>query len=140
MLKYGTRYYVPGIARWTQRDPVMGRLANPATLNAYAYVGSDPINAVDPTGRHGAWIQVSLGPVTVGYAEDSESPDDGSWSVGAGGGFGMAGGIHTGHDDGAGVGAEACAVICVGLDSDEGFRIGVGPDVGINWGDVEFSL
>ena len=51
MLKYGTRYYMPNLMRWTQPDPVKGNPANPMTLNGYAYVGCDPINATDPTGR-----------------------------------------------------------------------------------------
>lgn len=51
MLKYGTRYYMPNLMRWTQPDPVMGNPANPMSLNPYTYVGCDPVNAVDPSGR-----------------------------------------------------------------------------------------
>jgi RHS repeat-associated protein len=53
MLKFGARYYMPGVARWTQRDPVLGSLEDPRAINAYAYVGGDPINAVDSSGRFG---------------------------------------------------------------------------------------
>jgi RHS repeat-associated protein len=51
MLKFGTRYYMPDLLRWTQRDPVMGKPNDPMTLNAYGYVGGDPCNSTDPTGR-----------------------------------------------------------------------------------------
>lgn len=51
MVKFGTRYYRPDIMRWTQKDPVAGKPADPMTLNPYAYVGCDPINSSDPSGR-----------------------------------------------------------------------------------------
>lgn len=51
MLKYGTRYYQPHLTRWTQIDPVAGNPATPMTLNPYTYVGCNPTNNVDPTGR-----------------------------------------------------------------------------------------
>jgi RHS repeat-associated protein len=49
-LKFGTRYLDPGISRWTQMDPESGSLKNPITLNRYLYVGSDPVNVIDPDG------------------------------------------------------------------------------------------
>jgi RHS repeat-associated protein len=52
LIKFGARYYMPDLACWTQTDPVMGNPNNPMTLNGYGYVGGDPINAVDPDGRH----------------------------------------------------------------------------------------
>jgi hypothetical protein len=51
MLKFGTRYYMPSLGRWTQRDPEAGKPRNPPSLNPYAYVGADPVNQVDPSGR-----------------------------------------------------------------------------------------
>ena len=51
MIKFGTRYYMPNLARWTQPDPVPGRPSNPPSLNPYNYVGCNPINAVDLAGR-----------------------------------------------------------------------------------------
>ena len=50
MLKFGTRYYMPDLLRWTQRDPVMGKPNDPMTLNAYGYVGGDTVTT-DPSGR-----------------------------------------------------------------------------------------
>ncbi len=60
MLKFGTRYYRPGLARWTQVDPMPGRVANPTTMNGYAYVSCNPINASDPTGRFSECTTESL--------------------------------------------------------------------------------
>ncbi|HSH61576.1 MAG TPA: RHS repeat-associated core domain-containing protein [Acidimicrobiales bacterium] len=44
LYKMGARYYQPELGRWTQQDP-SGQEAN-----AYLYAGSNPINAVDPSG------------------------------------------------------------------------------------------
>ena len=43
---YKARVYQPGIGRFLQTDPI--RYA--AGMNLYAYVGADPVNAVDPLG------------------------------------------------------------------------------------------
>jgi RHS repeat-associated protein len=51
LLKFGTRYYDPGIMRWTQLDPMPGDIKDPRTLNLYAYVSGDPVNYADPDGR-----------------------------------------------------------------------------------------
>jgi uncharacterized protein RhaS with RHS repeats len=40
----GARYYQPELGRWTQPDP------SGLDANAYAYVGGDPINNIDPLG------------------------------------------------------------------------------------------
>jgi RHS repeat-associated protein len=43
---YGYRYYAPQIQRWTSRDP----LGEAGGVNLYAFVGNDPVNAIDPLG------------------------------------------------------------------------------------------
>jgi len=53
LTKFGTRFYDPSVGRWTQQDPVAGSIGNPATMNRYPYVGNDPVNSIDPTGRWG---------------------------------------------------------------------------------------
>jgi len=50
------RFYSPQQGRFTQVDPIgMGaaELANPQSLNLYAYVENDPINSTDPLGLDG---------------------------------------------------------------------------------------
>ena len=54
MLKFGTRYDMPNLMRWTQMDPVAGAPSNPMTLNLYGYVGDNPTNSTDASGRDAA--------------------------------------------------------------------------------------
>jgi RHS repeat-associated protein len=62
------RFYSPQQGRFTQVDPIgMGasELANPQSLNLYAYVENDPINSTDPLGLDGmTWS--FLGPFPTG--------------------------------------------------------------------------
>jgi RHS repeat-associated protein len=51
-LKYGTRYYNPTLARWTQTDPKAGTPCQPPSLNPYLYTSCNPTNRTDPTGRY----------------------------------------------------------------------------------------
>jgi len=44
------RFYSNPIARFTSPDPIPGSLANPQSLNRYAYTLGDPVNLVDPSG------------------------------------------------------------------------------------------
>jgi RHS repeat-associated protein len=48
----GLRWYDPETARWTQSDP-LDHPDDPRNANRYLYVGSDPINYVDPSGT---WV------------------------------------------------------------------------------------
>lgn len=70
---FGTRYYDPSIGRWAQQDPLAGALADPGTLNRYAYVGADPVNAVDPSGYStcgdfsiGGLVDCAANPTNIG--------------------------------------------------------------------------
>jgi RHS repeat-associated protein len=47
----GARFYDPTIGRWLSEDPVQDKHFEPATLNFYAYVQSNPGIHVDPDGR-----------------------------------------------------------------------------------------
>ncbi len=47
----GVRWYDPYTGRFLQKDPWLGSVYAPLTLNAYAYCLNDPVNAVDPTGK-----------------------------------------------------------------------------------------
>lgn len=45
------RYEASQFGRFTSLDPLSGSPGNPQSLNRYAYVGNDPVNFTDPTGR-----------------------------------------------------------------------------------------
>jgi RHS repeat-associated protein len=45
------RWYFPSMGRFLSADPVRGDPAQPQSLNLYAYVRGNPLNAVDPDGR-----------------------------------------------------------------------------------------
>lgn len=62
-VKFGTRYYDPSIARWTQQDPVRGEISNPMSLNAYVYALDNPVNNVDPSG------QIAVVPLAIGLGK-----------------------------------------------------------------------
>jgi len=47
---FGARYYTSNIGRFMSPDPLRGTLADPQTLNMYAYVRNNPTNLTDPTG------------------------------------------------------------------------------------------
>src|SRR5258708_2695562 len=45
------RYMNPLTGRFMSRDPEVGEPTDPRTLHKYLYVGGDPVNLFDPTGR-----------------------------------------------------------------------------------------
>jgi RHS repeat-associated protein len=49
LVRFGARDYDPYTGRWTARDPI---LFAGGQSNLYAYVGSDPVNFVDPSGLY----------------------------------------------------------------------------------------
>jgi hypothetical protein len=51
MLKFGTRYYMPNLTRWTQIDPKAGKPQQPPTINPYLYAECNATNKQDPDGR-----------------------------------------------------------------------------------------
>jgi RHS repeat-associated protein len=51
LLYLRARYLQPEIGRFISRDPWPGQVGRPGTLNRYAYLLNDPINASDPSGR-----------------------------------------------------------------------------------------
>ena len=55
------RYDVNRLGRFSSPDPIAGSIANPQTLNRYAYVHNDPVNLVDPLGLETCYT------VTYGY-------------------------------------------------------------------------
>ena len=45
------RQYDPTTARFTSRDPILGKFDEPLMLHAYLYCLNDPVNKIDPSGR-----------------------------------------------------------------------------------------
>ena len=52
LLKFGTRYYIPGVATWTQADSRHGSVDDPVSVNLYSYAAANPSNHTDRTGRY----------------------------------------------------------------------------------------
>ena len=50
------RYYGPVIGRFLSNDPVGFAPNRPQYFNRYSYVGNDPINVYDPTGKAGQLV------------------------------------------------------------------------------------
>jgi RHS repeat-associated protein len=50
LTKLGTRYYDSAVGRWTQMDPLPGKVTSPQTLNRYPFASNDCVNKTDPTG------------------------------------------------------------------------------------------
>jgi RHS repeat-associated protein len=46
------RYFNPLTGRFLSRDPAEGHAIDPQTLHRYLYVGADPVNRIDPSGRN----------------------------------------------------------------------------------------
>ena len=49
---FGARYYGSALGRFTSADPLGGELANPQSLNRYAYALNNPLRFTDPTGMY----------------------------------------------------------------------------------------
>ncbi len=48
---YNARYYDPELGRFITADDIVQDPTNPVTLNRYQYVGNNPVNNIDPSGR-----------------------------------------------------------------------------------------
>lgn len=60
--KVGVRWYDSAVGRFLQKDPWLGSITYPLTLNAYGYCVNEPIGLVDPSGR---WLAVVAAVVAV---------------------------------------------------------------------------
>jgi RHS repeat-associated protein len=60
-----SRYYAPGVGRFTSRDTFTGDYNRPITLNKWAYAYANPINYTDPTGKDPGLIALCLAAVAL---------------------------------------------------------------------------
>lgn len=90
-MKFGTRYYDPTTARWTQQDPERGEIDQPITLNPYLYGLDDPINNVDASGRIPAAV-VIIGSAFIYWGAEKALNKMGVSPEGSSGGAGCIGG------------------------------------------------
>ncbi|MEO8135168.1 MAG: RHS repeat-associated core domain-containing protein, partial [Betaproteobacteria bacterium] len=63
LVRFGARDYDAETGRWTAMDPI---LFSGADTNLYAYVRSNPVNAIDPGGLAGGWLEGAWGWVKGG--------------------------------------------------------------------------
>ena len=120
LVRFGARDYDPAIGRWTAKD-LIGFAGE--QMNVYVYVGNDPVNFVDPTGKWGLSLSNSA---EAAYCLFGCAP-----SVGVGQGFyiGTEGfGTFAFAKAGLGVGAHASAGPSLGLYNNpaafDGFALG----------------
>jgi RHS repeat-associated protein len=62
--KVGVRWYDPATGRFLQKDPWLGSLYAPLTLNRYGYCVNEPVQMVDPSGMW-AWVILAIAAVVL---------------------------------------------------------------------------
>jgi RHS repeat-associated protein len=58
--KVGVRWYDSGVGRFLQKDPWLGSIAYPLTLNVYGYCVNEPILLMDPSGQLAPFLAALL--------------------------------------------------------------------------------
>ena len=64
--KVGVRWYDPATGRFLQKDPWLGSVTLPSTLNNFTYCLNDPLQYADPTGKLLAIAAAVLALVAIG--------------------------------------------------------------------------
>ena len=67
----GSRYYSPGLGRFTQEDSALGN-------HPYVYCNNDPVNGIDPSGHYAPGDTVTVNGVNGGYGTNNSYGGDGS--------------------------------------------------------------
>lgn len=122
LVRFGFRDYDAAAGRWTSRDPAMYQ---GSSLNLYAYVNGDPVNAVDPSGLWSFTIGGSLYEGIGGGA--SFTFGTGGFKVCAEGGVGVGGGLELGFSSDGKVDPTLTASLVV----EASVKVGVGEGIGV---------
>ncbi len=74
------RFYVNRLGRFSSPDPIAGSVADPQSLNRYAYVRNDPVNMVDLNGLTFLGTATQLSHVTLYFSVTVYARIDPTWS------------------------------------------------------------
>jgi RHS repeat-associated protein len=70
------RYYDSTVGRFCSADPLGGHPDNPQTWNRYAYVGNDPVNLTDPSGRGWLnWLELAASLLADAFTAGATTPE-----------------------------------------------------------------
>jgi RHS repeat-associated protein len=70
------RSHIARLGRFNRPDPIAGSIADPQSLNRYAYVANDPVNATDPLGLFP--FSVITRSITLNWGP---GPNNGGWGT-----------------------------------------------------------
>jgi RHS repeat-associated protein len=108
LVRFGARDYDASVGRWTSKDPT--RFSG--GMNLFVYVGNDPVNVADPSGKLPPWpppfVVCLLDPELCSGGGGGGGGGSGGSGGGGGGDSGppdagpMCGGIPSGNDNGEG--------------------------------------
>lgn len=74
LYNYNARLYDPDLARFMTPDKLQSNYYNPQSLNRYSYVGNNPLNYTDPTGKSWFHVVTEVPGATIGWAFGGPNP------------------------------------------------------------------
>jgi len=120
---FNARYFGSSMGRFLSPDPLGGSLANPQTLNRYAYVANNPLTNTDPTGMYLCATGQDCSKFEKVLAGLRGSKDaDVARAAGAYGALGKDNGVTVGFKDLSKGGENGTTVSTVGVDASGNLR------------------